>query len=101
MFSRISIIYDRHANALQIPRSAIVEEAGQSAVYVIADNVAERRVIRTGYAEGGQIEVLEGLEETEAIVIVGQTNLKDGSKVSVINAAEVGEAAVSNDTSSG
>lgn len=101
MFGRISIVYDRHADAMQIPRSAIVVEAGQSTVYVIADNVAERRVIRTGYAEGGQIEVLEGLNETEAFVIVGQTNLKDGSKVSVINAAEAGEATVSNDTSSG
>jgi len=101
MFGRISIIYDRHADAMQIPRSAIVVEAGQSTIYVIADNVAERRVIRTGYAEGGQIEVLEGLNETEAFVIVGQTNLKDGSKVSVINAAEAGEATVSNDTSSG
>lgn len=101
MFGRISIVYDRHANAMQIPRSAIIEEAGQSAVYVITNNVAERRVIRTGYAEGGQIEVLEGLDETEAFVIVGQTNLKNGSKVSVINAVEVDETAVSNDTSSG
>ena len=101
MFGRISIVYDRHANAMQIPRSAIIEEAGQSAVYVITNNVAERRVIRTGYAEGGQIEVLEGLDETEAFVIVGQTNLKNGSKVSVINAVEVDDTAVSNDTSSG
>jgi len=85
MFGRISIVYDKHADALQIPRSAIVEEAGQSAVYVIANNVAERRVIRTGYAEGGQIEVLDGLGETEIFVIVGQANLKNGSKVSVIN----------------
>ena len=100
MFGRISIVYDMHADAMQIPRSAIIEEAGQSAVYVIEDNVAERRVIRTGYAEGGQIEVLEGLDETEAFVTVGQTSLKNGSKVSIINAADAGETAVSNDTSS-
>lgn len=100
MFGRINVVYDMHADAMQIPRSAIVEEAGQSAVFVIEDNVAERRVIRTGYAEGGQIEVLEGLDETEAFVIVGQTSLKNGAKVSIINGAEAGETAVSNDTSS-
>ena len=100
MFGRISIVYDMHANAMQIPRSAIIEEAGQSAVYVIDDNIAERRVIRTGYAEGGQIEVLEGLDETEAFVTVGQTSLKNGSKVSIINAAETAETAASNDTPS-
>ena len=100
MFGRIDIVYDMHGNAMQIPRSAIVEEAGQSAVYVIEDDVAERRIIRTGYIEGGQIEVLDGLNETEAFVIVGQTTLKNGAKVSIINDAEVGETAASNDESS-
>ena len=100
MFGRINIVYDMHANAMQIPRSAIIEEAGQSAVYVIDDNVAERRVIVTGYADSGQIEVLKGLDETEAFVTVGQTSLKNGSKVSIINAAEIDETAASNDTSS-
>src|SRR5690606_723478 len=33
MFGRIDIVYDSHVNALQIPRSAIVEEAGQSIVF--------------------------------------------------------------------
>ena len=100
MFGRISIVYDMHANAMQIPRSAIIEEAGQSAVYVIDNDVAQRRVIRTGYAEGGQIEVLEGLDETEAFVTVGQTSLKNGSRVSIINAVGASETAARNDASS-
>ena len=100
MFGRIDIVYDMHADAMQIPRSAIVEEAGQTTIYVVQDNVAERRAIRTGFAEGGQIEVLEGLDETETFVIVGQTGLKSGSKVSIINAADADETTVSNDTSS-
>ena len=67
MFGRISIVYDKHENAMQIPRSAIVDEAGESAVFVIDNDVAERRVIQTGYAEGGQIEVLDGLDEFEQL----------------------------------
>lgn len=100
MFGRINIVYDTHRNAMQIPRSAIVEESGQSAIYVVADNVAERRIIRTGYAAGAQIEVLDGLEENEVFVIIGQTTLKNGSKVSVINAADTGEPAADTDSSS-
>lgn len=100
MFGRISIVYDMHADAMQIPRSAIVEEAGQSAVYVVDEDVAERRIIRTGYAEGGQIEVLEGLADSEEFVVVGQTSLKNGSRVSIINAVDASETAVSNDSSS-
>ena len=100
MFGRISIVYDTHKNAMRIPRSAIIEEAGLSTVFVIDNDVAERRVIRTGYAEGGQIEVLDGLDETETFVTVGQTSLKNGSSVSIINAAEASETAVSNDSPS-
>ena len=86
MFGRISIVYDSHAMALQIPRSAIIEEAGESAVFIVTDDTAEKRVIRTGYAEDGNVEILDGLTDDDEIVIVGQLNLKTGSKVSVINA---------------
>ena len=98
MFGRISIVYDKHADALKIPRSAIVEEAGESAVYVIEENTAARRVIRTGYADGGQVEVLDGLGDAEEFVVVGQTSLKNGSKVSIINAVDGGDKPASNDS---
>ena len=86
MFGRVSIVHDMHANALQVPRSAVIEEAGQTSVFIVSEGVAERRNITTGYAENGQVEVLQGLEDADEIVVVGQTSLKNGSKVSVINA---------------
>jgi membrane fusion protein (multidrug efflux system) len=86
MFGRVGIVHDMHANALQVPRSAVIEEAGQTSVFIVSEGVAERRNITTGYAENGQVEVLQGLEDADEIVVVGQTSLKNGSKVSVINA---------------
>lgn len=85
MFGRINIVYDSRAMALQIPRSAVIEEAGESSVFIVTDDTAEKRIIRTGYSEDGNIEVLEGLADDDEIVIVGQMNLKTGSKVSIIN----------------
>lgn len=96
MFGRIGIVYDSRAMALQIPRSAVIEEAGQSAVFLVTESTAEKRVIRTGYAAAGNVEVLEGLTDDDEIVIVGQSNLKDGSKVSVINAADAADISASN-----
>jgi membrane fusion protein (multidrug efflux system) len=85
MFGRISIVYDRHENVLQIPRNAIIQEAGQPAVFVVDGETAQRRVVETGYIEGGRIEIVEGLTDDEQFVLVGQTGLRDGSKVSVIS----------------
>ncbi|MDA0994461.1 MAG: efflux RND transporter periplasmic adaptor subunit [Proteobacteria bacterium] len=84
MFGRIGIVYDTRQNVLQIPRSAIIEEAGSSTVFVVTDAVVEKRDVRTGYTQGGLIEVQEGIDDDDEIVSVGHTNLKNGSKVSVI-----------------
>jgi len=95
MFGRIAIVYDRHENALQIPRNAIIQEAGEPSVFVVDGDTAERRVVRTGYVEGGRIEIVEGLADNEQFVLAGQTGLRDGSKVTVINIDSDGTTRVS------
>lgn len=99
MFGRINIIYDTREMALQIPRSAVIEESGEATVFVVTKDMAEKRVIRTGYAEAGNIEVIDGLDDNDEIVIVGHSNLKNGSRVSVINSTGAAEFAASADLS--
>ncbi len=95
MFARLSIVYDRHENALQVPRSAIVEDAGESSVFIVEEGVAKRRTVETGFSQQGMIEITSGLEDDDDVVTVGQVGLKDDATVTVINAAEdEGEAAV-------
>lgn len=88
MFGRMSIVYDRHENALQIPRSAIVEEAGTTSVFVVEDNVAIRKPVQTGFSNDGLIEITEGLADNDYVITVGQVGLKPDAKVTVINAPD-------------
>ena len=88
MFGRISIVYDQHVNVLQIPRSAILEESGETSVFVIEDGKAMRRNVKTGYANSGMIEIAEGLDDGDKVVTVGQAGLKDEAVVTIINDAE-------------
>lgn len=88
MFGRISIVYDKHENALQIPRNAIIQEAGDPAVFVVDGDTAHRRLVSTGYVQGARVEILDGLTDGERLVLVGQAGLKDGSRVSVVNAGD-------------
>jgi len=95
MFARLSIVYDRHANALQVPRSAIVEDAGELSVFVVEDGVAIRKMVETGFSEKGMIEITSGLDDDAAVVTVGQVGLKEEAGVTVINETDdEGEAAV-------
>src|SRR5512135_1651874 len=84
MFARVNIVYERRQDALQLPRTAILDADGQQSVYVIADGKAQQRVIRTGLANGGWIQVLDGLKGNEQVVTVGQAGLKTGTPVKIV-----------------
>jgi membrane fusion protein (multidrug efflux system) len=85
MFGRMSVVYDTHENVLQVPRSAIIEDMGNETVFVVEDGKAVRRIVQTGYGSEGMIEITDGLEDSDAVVIVGQVGLKADAKVTVVN----------------
>jgi membrane fusion protein (multidrug efflux system) len=86
MFGRVNIVYERREDALQLPRAAIVDADGEQSVFVIEDGKAAQRAVRTGLASNGWIEVVEGLDGTERVVVVGQGGLKTGTAVKVVEA---------------
>ena len=51
----------------------------------VENGQVSRRVIRTGIETDGLIEVLDGLGADEEVVVVGQSGLRDGSKVAASN----------------
>ena len=81
MFARFRIAYEKHADAMTIPAQALVIEDELTAVYVVSDGLVTRRVIETGIETNGTVEVLDGLDDDEQVVIVGQSALRDGSRV--------------------
>jgi membrane fusion protein (multidrug efflux system) len=97
MFGRMSIVYDQHADVLQIPRSAVIEDMGVETVFVVEDETAVRRIVQTGYGASGMIEITDGLTDTDNVVTVGQVGLKQDAKVTVINAPSPSEAVVEDD----
>lgn len=81
MFGRFTVAYEKHANALVIPKTAVLDEDQEKTVYVVQDGAVVRRVVETGVEEKGLVEILSGLEEYDEIVVVGHGGLRDGSKV--------------------
>jgi len=84
MFGRVRIVYDTHDDALMIPKEAVMNEDGISSVYVINDKMVFRRNIQTGYVNGANIEVLNGLIDGDSVVTIGQSSLQDSSLVQVV-----------------
>ena len=94
MFGRMSIVHDVHENALQVPRSAIIEDMGNETVFIVEDGKAVRRIVQTGYGFNGMVEITEGLGDDDDVITIGQVGLKPDAKVSVINAPAAEETPV-------
>jgi membrane fusion protein (multidrug efflux system) len=70
-------------NLLSLPREAIVGSVRDARVYVVNNGVAMLRKVELGKIYGQYASVRSGLEEGETVVISGQINLEDGTKVTV------------------
>ncbi|MBW2961883.1 efflux RND transporter periplasmic adaptor subunit [Mesonia aestuariivivens] len=76
-------------NTVVIPKSILQENAeGESVAFTVkkdtdSTGVAERRIIKTGLSYHDKIEVLEGLENGEAIIIEGARSTREGQKVKI------------------
>jgi membrane fusion protein (multidrug efflux system) len=84
MFGRIRIDYDQRANALVIPRVALLDDEGESSVYTVRKGKAVRVPVKLGYIDGAYAEIRGGLKQGEPVVTAGKVALRDGSAVQVI-----------------
>ena len=84
MFGRISIAYDQRANALTVPRIALLDGEGDPAVFVVRESKAVRVPVKLGYVDGQWVEVREGLKTGDQVVVAGKAALREGSLVQVV-----------------
>jgi membrane fusion protein (multidrug efflux system) len=85
MFGRLRIEYDHRADALVIPRAALLDD-GDPAVYLVRGGKAVRTPVEPGYVDGAWVEIRKGLKAGDAVVTAGKVALRDGSAVTVIDA---------------
>ena len=73
-------------NAVTIPIDAVQHGAKGTYVYIInKDNKAEVKMLKLGLSTNGKIEVLEGLDGTEKVVLEGIDRLSEGKGVQIIS----------------
>lgn len=87
MFGRLRIDYDQRADALVVPRAALLDDDDSDpAVYAVRDNKATRVAVKLGYLDGQWAEIREGLNAGDSVVTAGKIALREGSPVQVIGA---------------
>lgn len=84
MFGRLNIVYDERDAALTVPRIALIEGSGESAVFVVENGKAVRKVLQLGYINGEYAEVLGGIEAGEQVITQGRVAVREGAEVEIL-----------------
>lgn len=81
LFSRVTLIVDRTAQAMLVPEDAIVPEGERHFVYRVTDGHAALVEVLIGKRKDTRVEVRSGVSPNDLIVTAGQLKLRDGIAV--------------------
>jgi RND family efflux transporter MFP subunit len=81
-FARVAVLVGE-MRSLSVPRGAVRVNGQMESVFVIEADRARLRLVKTGKAWGGDLEIISGLIAGERVVIEGTLALQDGQRVVV------------------
>lgn len=88
MYVNVALVLDTHDQALLIPKRALVYDADQLFVFRLeADNTVERVLVQPALTDEENVEPVTGFAAGDLVVVAGQTGLKNGAEVRVLDAA--------------
>ncbi|MGV0959647.1 MAG: efflux RND transporter periplasmic adaptor subunit [Limnohabitans sp.] len=97
MFARVNAVFGSRPSALVIPEEAIVPQGGRTMVVKVVPGdkpdtlVSQRVAVKVGLRQPGKVEILEGLELDDTVVVAGHQRLqKDGMPVRVVDMSRPG-----------
>ncbi len=83
-YARVALPGDAGVNAFLIPETALFRFGQMERLFVIQNNIARLRLVRSGEHREGQVEILSGLNAEEQVVIQGGERLVDGQSVTIV-----------------
>ena len=80
----VKVIYDE-INQIGVPESAITIQGKTAFVYVVNDEIAEKKNIKVGKRNFGKVSVLSGINEGDFVISEGVSKVRDKAKVKILN----------------
>ena len=75
----------RQVNGVAVPTEAVVYRNGSNAVWIVdEEGKARRKLVKLGVQTKEFIQIAEGLEGNESVIVEGMSRMNDGDKVLVV-----------------
>jgi HlyD family secretion protein len=77
----VRIFIDRRSNVRMVDRGSFVDQDGGAYAYVVHGNIAQRQSVRLGAASVQKVEILEGLDVGDQVVVSGTDAFDNAQRV--------------------
>lgn len=85
MFARVLIASMTYSNRILIPKDALLVRDKRNLVFTVDDSLAKWKYVDIGEKNDEFIEIINGVEVGEKVIVVGHFNLAHDSKVKIVN----------------
>ncbi len=82
LFARVAVTARQVEAAVIVPDQAVLTTPQKDKiVFVLQQGKAVRRVVTTGLEQGRRVQILQGVQAGESVLVAGHENLRDGAEV--------------------
>jgi len=85
MFANVEIITDVKSTAVSVPQSAVLDDGGKKVVFVTDGKNYKQRQVQLGIQSGDRIEIIDGLNAGDRVVVKGNYLLLQQGKATSEN----------------
>lgn len=84
LFARVNLTLAERENAIFVPEAAIVPQGERATVFRVVEGRAQPAPVVIGQRSRGEVEVREGLNPGDVVIVSGQMRLGPGTAVAVV-----------------
>lgn len=77
------VLFEEKPDVLMVARGPFLESLGGRFAYVVRDGIAERTAVSIGATSVSSVEILDGLQPGDRIVIAGTDNFQDAERIAI------------------
>ncbi len=86
MFAKVELTLQKNTDVLKLPAQCVLKDGDKYYVYVVNDEmIANKKYVEVGIVTNNETEIINGLNESEKIIKVGQDLISDKTKVKIVN----------------
>lgn len=88
MYGEVQLVVEDRDEVIVIPQAAVVEYEQQEVVFVVENDLVRQCEVKLGLAHEGLVEVVEGLQVGDLLIVEGQYGVREGTVVTPLMRGE-------------